>query len=50
MVAQGVKTCGLLKLHLLFDCPGILMMFKIVIAKITISIPEKSSVAIALLG
>lgn len=50
MVAQGINTLGVLKLHLLFNCPSILMMFKMVITKITISIPEKSSVAIAQLS
>jgi hypothetical protein len=48
MVDNSVRTVDFLKLHLRINLLGILMMFKKVITKITISIPEKSSVAIAL--
>jgi hypothetical protein len=50
MVDNSVITVGFLKLHLLFNVLSILTMFKKVITKITISIPEKSSVAIAQLS
>lgn len=50
MVDNSVKTVGFLKLHLRINFLNILTVFKAVITKITISIPEKSSVAIAQLS
>ncbi len=47
MVDSRVTPVGFLKLHLRINLLSILLMFKTVITKITISIPEKSSVAIA---
>ncbi len=50
MVDSRVTPVGFLKLHLRINLLDILTMFMKVITKITISIPEKSSVAIARKG